>query len=264
MAFVSINSTTLARDLWPDGRGKLTIDNATAQNLPARRILPRDFDTLRAWLCVDPCASERGGPIWFHPDVVGEEERVEIAIRLQGFVDEVSLGMLGNWNGSAIGAPKAVQQLTLTSGGCTDAFSPQVNALEGVRELVLSLLSRSGEHRQIDMHKIVLKRRVFAKVRPHDLDAKTYSVPRAEDPLGRAHKIEHMWAITHRVTGAVQMPDGRVVPQNALVIRRGDFVDVAVSVQVVSYRLSRGRRGLEVQYVPQTVVRLLAADEATV
>lgn len=82
--------------------------------------------------------------------------------------------------------------------------------------------------------------------------------------MGRAKRIQDLWAIRHVVECGSQLSDGRITRQNARVIRPGDFVDVLVTVQAVSVRLPRGKRAVEVLFVPQTVIRLLNTAEALV
>lgn len=74
-------------------------DTATYATLPASKLVPFEYDDLGQWLCVDPCGVDSGCAAWAHPDVAGEEERLEVTIRLNGFVEAATLGMLGNWDG---------------------------------------------------------------------------------------------------------------------------------------------------------------------
>lgn len=57
-----------------------------------------------------------------------------------------------------------MQSLTLVNGRCHEAFTPQLDALDNIRDLVLKLLSRSACGGNRDNGKIVLKRRVFERV----------------------------------------------------------------------------------------------------
>ncbi|KAI0355688.1 hypothetical protein OH77DRAFT_1424630 [Trametes cingulata] len=170
--------------------------------------------------------------------------------------------MLGTWNGSLQGAPKAVQTLTLVSGGCHRAFNPQLHALDNVRDFVLKALSRGAPTTEQTDGKIHLKRRVFDRVRPGDDTGTNIRVPVAEDPLARARKVEGLWAIRHHIEAGVQQTDGRVTRENPRSIRPGDFVDVAITLQAISIRVSRGRRCVEVMFVPQTILRLIPSEQS--
>lgn len=91
--------TSLARDTWPEGKGRMIQDQTTLASLPPHRRVPATYEDMCGWLCVDPCGADSSSSVWIHPDVVGDEVRVELSVRLQGFVEEVSIGMLGNWSG---------------------------------------------------------------------------------------------------------------------------------------------------------------------
>ncbi len=58
-----------------------------------------------------------------------------------------------------------MQTLTLVSGGCADAFDPQLEALRNIYALVQKVLAREIINGACETGKIELKRRVFAKVR---------------------------------------------------------------------------------------------------
>lgn len=74
-------------------------DHTTVASLPVHRRVPQTYEDMSGWLCVDPCGIDSSSAVWIHPDVVEEDVRVELSIRLQGFVEAVSIGMLGDWNG---------------------------------------------------------------------------------------------------------------------------------------------------------------------
>ncbi|KAI0640759.1 hypothetical protein C8Q79DRAFT_921204, partial [Trametes meyenii] len=256
--------TTLCRDMWPNNAGKMIQDKTEMASLPKHRIVPLSYEELCRWICVDPCGMDSATAVWLHPDVVGEEMRVELTIRLQGFVEEVSLGMLGSWNGTVEGAPKALQSVTLSGGLCQEAFDPQVRAISDIRELVLQLLSRPPPGRQSNDGKITLKRRVFDRVRPGDSNTDNVRVPVGEDPAGRLKRLEHLWAVRHVIEAGEQRADGKIVRVNPRVFRPGDFVDVAIAVFAVPMRVSRGRKVVEVMFAPRTVVRLLTPQASMV
>ncbi len=91
-----------------------------------------------------------------------------------------------------------------------------------------------------------------------------FTVPFAEDPLRRAGKIDHMWSIRHRIEAGSQDASGRIRRVNPVIIRPGDFVDIAVTLQTVSLRLPRGKRGVEVMLIPQAIVKLVSSEDAMV
>ncbi|OJT05667.1 hypothetical protein TRAPUB_8937 [Trametes pubescens] len=155
-----------------------------------------------------------------------------------------------------------MQTLTLVSGGCADAFDPQLEALRNIYALVQKVLAREIINGACETGKIELKRRVFAKVRPGEDRDMGFTVPFAEDPLRRAGKIDHMWSIRHRIEAGSQDASGRIRRVNPVIIRPGDFVDIAVTLQTVSLRLPRGKRGVEVMLIPQAIVKLVSSEDA--
>ncbi|KAI9059285.1 hypothetical protein FKP32DRAFT_1614341 [Trametes sanguinea] len=263
MSFVAVDEARLARDLWPEGIGRPSKDTDDIATLPASRVVPADYKALCQWLCVDSVDATRPATVFVNPDVCSEGDTLhEVTLRLQGVVVDVNLNALGNWTGDVDYAPKAVQSLRLGSGGYAAAFVPQVQALRNIRELVLKLMSKpmvGGEGGGVA--DILLKRRVFEKVRGGTCGPSVLN--RQDDPTGRAAKMSHMWRVTHRITVGVQNDDGHIVRASPLVIRRGDFVDVAVTIQVYTMRAHRQRK-TEVQFCPVEVVRLKTAQELKV
>ncbi len=89
------------------------------------------------------------------------------------------------------------------------------------------------------------------------------SLTKQDNPTGRAAKIAHQWCVEQRVVVGIQKEDGTIARTNPLVIRRGDFVDVAVTLLVVTMR-ARKIRKTEVFFSPQEVVRLALAAHTMV
>lgn len=85
--------------MWPNGQGRLLRDVSTLSTLPRSKVVPLVYEDLEQWLCVDPCGTDTGCAAWIHPDAADSESRLEVTVRLQGFVELPSLGMLGNWDG---------------------------------------------------------------------------------------------------------------------------------------------------------------------
>lgn len=181
-------------------------------------------------------------------------------------------------------APKAVQSLTLTGGTAKEAFGAQTRALANIRELIYKQLVLPSPAPHGTHGDILLKRRVFTKVSTRSRSLKvevliknglcprvqvqpsresTSALTRQDDPLGRAAKIAHMWRVEHRLVVGIQRENGSIVRTNPLVIRRGDFVDVAVTVHIFTMRARRTRK-TEVFFSPHEVVRLAPAAQVTV
>ncbi|KAL1945773.1 hypothetical protein VTO73DRAFT_1775 [Trametes versicolor] len=252
------SESQLARDLWPSGLGNPILDTEQKKDLPAWRVVPADYESLCQWLYVDRDEASTPPKVLIHP-AHHDVENMELILRMQGIVADVNLNPLGNWNGEVEHAPKALQSLTLTGAACKDAFGAQQRSLANIIELIykqLCLPPPCGRDAHAD---IVLKRRVFTKVRP--TTQLSSSLTKQDDPTGRAAKIAHQWCAEHRVVVGVQKEDGTIARANPMVIRRGDFVDVAVTLHIVTMRARKVRK-TEVFFSPQEVVRLAPAANA--
>ena len=74
-----------------------------------------------------------------------------------------------------------------------------------------------------------------------------------DDPTGKARKLLPDWVVTDHLPVFVQHGDGRIVPCSYYRFRRGDFVDVIATVDIVQ-RL--GKRDLSVGLTLCQVVQL--------
>ncbi|KAH9852845.1 hypothetical protein C2E23DRAFT_885220 [Lenzites betulinus] len=260
MSFIAADAVQLARDLWPSGLGRPAQDKTELKDLPTWKVVPASYEALCQWLYVDREDGEAVPRVLVHRE--DEAEATEMILRIQGIVADVNLNPLGNWKGDAAHAPKAVQALTIVGGPCKDAFGAQRRAICNIRELICQLLclpspgSKGGND-------ILLKRRVFTKVRALSESQTPSALTSQEDPVGRAAKIAHMWNVEHRITAGIQHENGTITRANPLVIRKGDFVDVAVSIQVITMRARRVRKS-EILLCPLEVVRLMPALNVTV
>ncbi|KAH9848085.1 hypothetical protein C2E23DRAFT_740292, partial [Lenzites betulinus] len=260
-AMVTVDETQLARDLWPSGMGRLTNDKDELKDLPSWRVVPSTFEGLCQWLFVD--RDDGQSTVLIHPEH-HDQEKLQVTLRLQGIVADANLNALGNWNGDVLHAPKAVQTLTILGGSCKEPFGAQQRTLAHIRELVLKLLCLPSAAPSQNGHNIVLKRRVFTKVQSSSSSSDTPSaLTTSDDPAGRALKIVHMWNVDHRIMVGVQREDGTIARANPLVIRRGDLIDVAATIQVISMR-TRHTRKTEILFCPKEVVRLASAATITV
>ncbi|KAL1940343.1 hypothetical protein VTO73DRAFT_8915 [Trametes versicolor] len=285
MAFILANSTTLCRDMWPSGVGVLVQEKMlTASNVPPARLLPRAIEDLTEWLWVDLQPELSLALVYIRSDVEGgtsvsdadvaptvgvvEEqdaqapEHVELVIRLTGLIADMNLNVGGDWDGTEAHAIKATQHLTLVSGGYTDAFDPQARALNAVRAAVLALLGRCDDGRPSRTGSIVLRKRVFTKIRSGVNDNLPSVIKKAEDPKGKYHAIRNSWRVTERVLAGAHQADGTILATLPLALRKGDFVDVSVSVCIAMLRGGQGRR-FEVSFEPRVIVRLATPQQWT-
>ena len=94
-------------------------------------------------------------------------------------------------------------------------------------------------------------------------DVKAITLTGREDPSGKARKLATRWVVDHRIRVGIQDASGKISMASALSIHRGDFVDVAVTVEVIRIR-GRFSRRTEVMLCPTEIVRLRVASEVNV
>ncbi len=90
---------TLARDLWPDGIGKLKQDKlVTISTLPAARVVPHDALALPDWICVEPQPYLSRALVSVQGTVEGAAPDVGLVVRVQGVIADMNLLVMGNWD----------------------------------------------------------------------------------------------------------------------------------------------------------------------
>lgn len=86
-----------------------------------------------------------------------------------------------------------------------------------------------------------------------------------DDPGRKAARLTPSWIVDHVITAGVSNANGTAVQVHPRAIRRGDFVDVLVTVEVVSTRGRTGKgRRVEVHFCPHQVLRVSSAAEIVV
>ena len=94
-----VDSTRLARDLWPEGLGRMVRDTTDIISLPPSRVVPLDEEAMLRWLCVDSGSDGQTATVLAHPETVNGDNSVLLTLRIQGVVDRFALQPTGNWKG---------------------------------------------------------------------------------------------------------------------------------------------------------------------
>ncbi|OBZ77424.1 hypothetical protein A0H81_02760 [Grifola frondosa] len=254
----------LIRKLWPYQIGVPLKDKGDVSNLPAWKLVPPTSEEISEWIVVEPVESNLDGverpTILYHPSLMGVKTKV--SIRVQGFVESVNIGPLGNWDGKEHSAGAAMQHLTLSGGGLSKPFTSQLEAIEEFRMAVMSYIDHDFDPipQTVELERLHLSRRVFYKI-PLTPRKNIRSALRAgDDPRGSAAKIAHRWKVPFRVRLGVQHEDGKIVPTSQIGIRKGDFIDVSFVPEIITKRSRQGVR-FELKFDVQDVVRLYTRNE---
>lgn len=82
-----------------------------------------------------------------------------------------------------------------------------------------------------------------------------------DDPSGAARRLSTQWRVMDRIRVGLQR-DGKVVPCPPEVIKKGDWVDVRASFDIMTFRKGNAQR-VEVRLKPLTVIQLLSHAEVS-
>ncbi|KAH9855229.1 hypothetical protein C2E23DRAFT_725049, partial [Lenzites betulinus] len=267
---VSVVNCAILPSLWPNGLGRVSPRLRDLQVRDSWRFVPEEYDDLYDWATViDDEAESADGCLVKHlvydhtmlPQG-GGDALYEVTVLLQGFMGDHALGVLGNWRGEERDAPQAQQFLKLQSGGVEDAFSAQRRALQNI--LMVVHTQTGGEPRMDeDENSITLRRTVFTKVRPTGQRNSVVELNDINDPFKAARRMSSRWCIDHTIDTCVRRPNGTNIPVSPDAIRRGDFIEVAVTAHIRTV-VSRKRRQTIVDFAMHEVVRLWSAREAKV
>ncbi|KAI9065801.1 hypothetical protein FKP32DRAFT_1674320 [Trametes sanguinea] len=173
----------------------------------------------------------------------------------------MNLAVGGDWDGQEINAKKACQHLTLVGRGCSDAFLPQMESLRNVQQVVTASLGGCDEKGPVKDHSIMLRRRVFTKIRTNVNDDAPSALRTGDDPKNVFHALENRWRVTSKIQALSQNGQGEITRIPTISLRKGDFVDVAVRVMVAIMRRPGLGRRFQVFFEPVTVVRIASPME---
>ncbi|KAI0649232.1 hypothetical protein C8Q79DRAFT_500650 [Trametes meyenii] len=256
--------------LWPDVLKAIASAGYDRQVRDDWKFIPDSIEAMYDWATVlkarDDEDSRDGSPISirhlvYTSDAMPEEDApCNVTVVLQGFVSKCSLGVLGNWRGKERDAPAAVQYILLESNGCDVPFDAQRRALTNIREFITLLIGNESEGTPPDSDKIMLRKRVFKRVRPTDNPEDIVKLNDGNDPYGSARKISSKWRIGHSTTTFIRRSTGANLAVAAEVIRPGDFVEVTATASIEVLRTCR-RRGTNVHFEMHEVVRLMSAKD---
>lgn len=91
------------------------------------------------------------------------------------------------------------------------------------------------------------------------------NVPLPEDDKEAIRNIQHDWKVDHRIDLYTQKENGSLRRTSEIAFGRGDFVEVKVIVDIVTFWDTKANRPrADVQYAPLEVTKLHPAQRAKV
>ncbi|KAI0055900.1 hypothetical protein BV25DRAFT_1921442 [Artomyces pyxidatus] len=221
----------LVRDQWPNGYGRWPDDVLDQEMLDGWEIVPTNLEDI----------ARKHTFVYFpgddDPEMVGTEQqqRYQVTVRVQGFLGKHNLSVLGSWDGKEENACKASQFLFLEPGPFEYLFDAQRTALNSIQQYIFKRLS-CPEHKQdlISPAPVYCSRRVFTKVAGME-DKPPSVLTSADDPLKRTRPLLPRWRVTEKVVFGRRISATEVRECDPIVFSVGDFVDVALTVDVAMH-----------------------------
>ncbi|KAI0351710.1 hypothetical protein OH77DRAFT_1513638 [Trametes cingulata] len=255
----------LVQHMWPQYLSAHMDTLLDKAELAQWAVVPDTYDGICDWAIAMPL--EEGRPnestlLYAGEDTPSAEGKpVRVCVVVHGVVESVNLRALGNYKGRINAAQRAVQYITLASGGWQDAFHAQVHTLGRLREY-LGVVFKSTVHDPAHTPGTIhFSRPVFTPRVPRtdERQARTgaSSVLRlGDDPEGLAEAIKRHWVVGHRVRTGI----AKTGKAAATCIREGDFVAVAASVDIIKTQRGREWR-TEMRLSVREVSRIMSAEE---
>ncbi|KAF7790457.1 hypothetical protein EIP86_001412 [Pleurotus ostreatoroseus] len=254
MSLISANKV-LVRDLWPAEIPRARNDNKPYDKLDGKEVAPDTLDDMMAWAWV----KDRGYGIrnrWSLMHAVGDPDSLvplhEVAFRVQGFVVDMDLSVLGDWNRQEHGAAAARQFLVIDGGQHADIFAKQVDTLNLVRQLV-ARSTKSKDVQEQGRKRIHIYRPVFTKRMPGSEDSGCLS--KDDDPSGQARRMRMRWIVSDKLVFGALSAQGQLQAASAGKIKKGDFVDVKIIPEIFSPK-GAASRDAKVSFKMTRIVKL--------
>ncbi|KZO94885.1 hypothetical protein CALVIDRAFT_528521 [Calocera viscosa TUFC12733] len=225
----------LTRDLWGFPEALLAVDIASTL-CP----FPTQYEGVCALLSMSSTSTDTGhrhGHGILMPSSQGAW--VPAILRMQGFLKQSRVGLYGDWDGDPKNCMSAMNRILLEPGSAAFA-SVWINTWKAIRDIrrwygAMTHATCADRENRGDMDSIRCAKRVFSR---RNING---SRPVDETPLRTAHhaldqayqRVEHDWLRDDPPLLGVRRNDGQVSPAHSAMFQEGDFVDVAISFDVV-------------------------------
>ncbi|KZT56597.1 hypothetical protein CALCODRAFT_509367 [Calocera cornea HHB12733] len=229
--FIQGTDGVLLRDRWGFPEATLASDN------PAHlSTFPPSYEGVCHLLTI--CSKTNIIDKGHHTDIMadlGDNGSSSLAIlRLQGFLKHTKIGTYGNWDGNSDNCMSAINAIHLEpgSGAFGAIWVDTWRAIDHVRRWYGAMTHAicADRVRISDMDSIRCSRRVFSRYRNESYIASGRGNQMLDAALTR---VSHQWYPEVPALLGVRRSDGRVSHGHPAVFHDGDFVDIAISFDVV-------------------------------
>ncbi|KAG1788108.1 uncharacterized protein HD556DRAFT_912938 [Suillus plorans] len=262
MSFLAASENTMAFELWPAPMKKEIQRLQGDYDYASWELFPSSLRDMADWADVyqDPERKDKSRDrilIYKHiPD--GEPGTVyPVALRLQGLLREFRVERFGNWTGQEADVTRAVQHVTISSGGHAKAWEATIDSLNLACEYVSRRLHlpMQGIPQKKELY---LQRRAFIK-RDKPRGSKTPALSATQDPEGKYLRIQEHWSAVRPLTIADLTSAGKILPMDAVLLTEGDFVDVGAELDFVLSRQRNKGTTLKCFLTCTHIVRMIPA-----
>ncbi|KAK7038408.1 hypothetical protein R3P38DRAFT_3182489 [Favolaschia claudopus] len=239
--------------------------------IPAWRLVPYDIADFDEWAYVrhDNVASDptRAKSLLYR-ELSAAQTFFPVKIRFQGRVLPPLNSMLIEIR--AVGEAKSARQdITLRCGDADDddgLWESTMRAVDNVKEYIYCVLGAPSKARAGVSHldrTVFAQRRVFTKVRSTNRQLPS-ALREGDDPHGICEAVAKDWKVTSRLSMGRLAPsmvdDNRTVACDHTAFKAGDFVDIGVSVEIVTFGRFDEKPRVDVHFCLEHVLLLRSAD----
>ncbi|KAI5997053.1 hypothetical protein EDD15DRAFT_2163207 [Pisolithus albus] len=168
MAFIPSKHNSLATDLWPPPHSEKISARAGPHDLQRWERYPCELEDMCKWALVakDKSTMDKSREniiVYRNPPDCTSNVLYPVSVHLYGCLQNFTVGKFGNWDGNPFTAKRAIQSLTLTSGGHREAWRNQLEALN-VASAFASRTLQIPLHRAHFPSQLYFQRKVFQQV----------------------------------------------------------------------------------------------------
>ncbi|KAG1797048.1 uncharacterized protein HD556DRAFT_1306745 [Suillus plorans] len=182
-----------------------------------------------------------------------------VAVRLQGLLCQFCIDRFGNWTGHENEVLRAVQHVTLSSGGHKNMWDSTISSINLAGEYVSRRLHIPMQGMVYDKD-LYLQRHAFIK-RSELLKMKEQILKVTEDPEDKYFCIQECWIPQDPLRVAQLTETGKVVPMNAVLLTEGDLVDVGAKIDFVIHRDRHAQTTLKCFLTCTYIMCIISTDE---
>ncbi|KZT18755.1 hypothetical protein NEOLEDRAFT_1152433, partial [Neolentinus lepideus HHB14362 ss-1] len=244
----------LLRDFWPRGLAWRPAQVDIAQ-LTTWQLVPETFEELMRWATVKHFKNirevSRQNQLLYRHLLSDGECKTAVAMCMYGFVKDLDLRQLGNWNGyifpsvplqmmliivrDSDGASRALQSLTLHSCGYVDPFEVQCRMYTHIQRLVNTQINGidPGDRVLPPEAQLNTHRRVFVRPLANQRAGNEPRIAADSDICPIPSDMQTAWALNSPLVVYRVMAESEIVAGNYYDVHKGDFVEVVVTFDIV-------------------------------